>query len=82
MIAEFQSLGIVGSAMSDSRVLALNHSTPQAAPLVITAGRAANFNRLLAVGSGLTSFAFGLLLVYQIGIVDGLFSATPNWIPH
>lgn len=51
-------------------------------PLVIAAGRATNFNRTLAVGSGLLSFGFGLFLAYQIGIVNGLFGAMPGWISH
>jgi high-affinity nickel-transport protein len=51
-------------------------------PLVMTAERATNFNRTLAVGSGLLSFGFGLFLAYQIGIVDGLFGSVPGWIWH
>jgi len=51
-------------------------------PLVMTAERATNFNRTLAVGSGLLSFGFGLFLAYQIGIVGGLFGSVPGWIWH
>lgn len=51
-------------------------------PLVVAAGRAANFNRALAAGSGVLSFAFGLFLAYQIGIVDGLLTSAPLWIPQ
>jgi ABC-type nickel/cobalt efflux system permease component RcnA len=51
-------------------------------PIVFTAGRLAGFNRTLAVGSGLLSFGFGLVLAYQIGVVDGLFGSIPVWIPH
>jgi high-affinity nickel-transport protein len=40
------------------------------------------FERGLRVASGLLSLAFGCFLVYQIGVVDGLFSATPQWSPH
>jgi high-affinity nickel-transport protein len=45
-------------------------------------GRFANFNRGLAVASGLISVAFGLFITYQIGLVDGLFTAHPTWTPH
>ncbi len=51
-------------------------------PIVLTAGRLAGFNRSLAIGSGLLSFGFGLVLAYQIGVVDGLFGSIPVWIPH
>ncbi len=52
-------------------------------PLVAAAGRAASFNRALALGSGLLSFGFGAFLAYQIGIVDGLLlHGAPTWIPH
>lgn len=45
-------------------------------------GQFANFNRGLAVASGLISVAFGLFITYQIGLVDGLFTAHPTWTPH
>jgi high-affinity nickel permease len=38
-------------------------------------------NRALVTGSGIVSLAFGLFVCYQIGFVDGLFSAHPNWNP-
>jgi hypothetical protein len=38
-------------------------------------------NRGLAVASGFVSVAFGLFLCYQTGIVDGLFTGHPTWIP-
>ena len=34
------------------------------------------------MASGLLSLGFGLFLCYQIGIVDGLFTSHPNWMPH
>jgi high-affinity nickel-transport protein len=37
--------------------------------------------RLLTFATGLISFCFGLWLAYQLGVVDGLFSAQPRWIP-
>jgi len=39
-------------------------------------------NRGLAMASGLLSLGFGLFLCYHIGIVDGLFTNHPNWIPR
>jgi high-affinity nickel permease len=38
--------------------------------------------RGLELASGLVSVAFGLFLAYQIGVVDGLFSAHPQWTPR
>jgi high-affinity nickel-transport protein len=50
-------------------------------PLVYTSKRHARTSRFITATSGFVSVAFGLFLVYQIGITDGLFSATPHWIP-
>jgi len=52
------------------------------APFAYTGKRFANFNRGLGVASGLISVAFGLFITFQIGFVDGLFSAHPHWMPH
>jgi high-affinity nickel-transport protein len=38
--------------------------------------------RGLGIASGLLSVGFGLFLVYQIGFVDGLFTAHPHWKPR
>jgi nickel/cobalt exporter len=52
-------------------------------PLVLTGKKFSGFNRHLTVLSGLTSVAFGMFLVYQIGFVDGLFSsAHVHWVPQ
>jgi high-affinity nickel-transport protein len=32
--------------------------------------------------AGYVSLVFGLVVAYQIGIVDGLFSHSPHWTPH
>jgi ABC-type nickel/cobalt efflux system permease component RcnA len=40
------------------------------------------FGHRLAMVSGLVSVAFGLVLAYQICIVQGFFSAHPHWTPH
>jgi hypothetical protein len=53
-----------------------------AAPFAYTGKRFANLNRGLAVASGLVSVAFGLFITFQIGFVDGLFTANPQWTPH
>src|SRR5215813_7147078 len=53
-----------------------------AVPFTVTASRFAWLNRYLATASGVLSLAFGLWLAYQIGVVDGLFSATPHWTPE
>lgn len=39
-------------------------------------------SRRLAFVSGLLSLGFGLFVAYQIGIVDGLFTVHPHWIPR
>jgi high-affinity nickel-transport protein len=54
-----------------------------AVPLIHTARRFPNWNRHIGWVTGLLSVAFGLLLVYQIGFVDGLFGAAPpHWNPQ
>jgi hypothetical protein len=53
-----------------------------AAPFAYTGKRFASLNRGLAVASGLVSVAFGLFITFQIGFVDGLFTANPQWTPH
>lgn len=53
-----------------------------AVPLIHTADRFPNWKKHVAWVTGLMSVAFGLLLVYQIGFVDGLFGATPHWDPQ
>lgn len=40
------------------------------------------FSDRLGIASGLVSLAFGCFLAYQIGIVQGLFSSHPHWIPR
>jgi len=50
-------------------------------PLVYGSKRYVRTSRFVTVTSGVVSVAFGLFLVYQIGIVNGLFSGQPHWIP-
>jgi High-affinity nickel-transport protein len=51
-------------------------------PLVYAGNRFSKMNTHLATISGLASMAFGMFLVYHIGLVDGLFTAAPHWIPQ
>lgn len=50
-------------------------------PFVFASDRFGSFHRVLVVVSGLVSLALGLLLIYQIGFVDGLFTGHPVWDP-
>ncbi len=52
-----------------------------AAPFAMTRVRFAGLNRGLVVASGLVSIAFGLFVTFQIGFMDGLFTAHPHWVP-
>jgi high-affinity nickel-transport protein len=36
----------------------------------------------LRVASGIISLVVGLALAYQVGVVDGLFGADPQWMPR
>jgi ABC-type nickel/cobalt efflux system permease component RcnA len=51
-------------------------------PFAYTAKRSVTIHRYLGVASGLLSLGFGLFLVYQIGLVDGLFTSHPRWTPE
>jgi high-affinity nickel-transport protein len=54
-----------------------------AAPFAFSWSRLPRFNWQLRVASGLISFGFGLLLIYDIGFAaGGLFTADPSWRPH
>jgi high-affinity nickel-transport protein len=46
------------------------------------AGKRSRLSNGLRVASGVISLVFGLFVVYQIGIVDGLFTHHPHWIPR
>src|SRR5712664_438000 len=53
-----------------------------AVPFTFSEGRFARLNRGLGLVSGLVSLAFGLLIVYQMGFVNGLFTRNPMWVPR
>jgi sulfite exporter TauE/SafE len=54
-------------------------TTVMAIPVALTGVRS---SRYLTVASGLVSVCFGLFLVYQLGFVDGLFTAHAHWTPE
>lgn len=51
-------------------------------PFALPGAQFARVQRSLRVASGLISLAFGLVIAYQIGIVDGLFVGQPHWTPR
>ncbi|HEY6420669.1 MAG TPA: hypothetical protein VIX59_16875 [Candidatus Binataceae bacterium] len=57
-------------------------TTAIATPFLVASRRLSWLHQGFVTGSGLLSFAFGLFLAYQIGIVDRLFGTAPIWIPH
>lgn len=57
-------------------------TSAMAAPLALAARRSSALGRHLGWVSGLLSVGFGLFLVYEIGVVDGLFSSQPRWEPR
>ena len=52
-----------------------------AAPAVLAARRFVRVQDYLRVAAGVASIVFGLMLAHEVGVVDGLFAATPTWIP-
>lgn len=66
-------LGTVGGMMLITAAIA--------APSAMTARRFGRAQRYLRLASGVASVGFGLFLARQ-GIVDGLFSAVPQWTPR
>jgi high-affinity nickel-transport protein len=53
-----------------------------AAPLALAAKRHERVNQHMVRITGVLSVAFGMLVLYRIGVVDGLFSANPQWTPY
>jgi cytochrome c biogenesis protein CcdA len=52
------------------------------APIALASRRFEAVEKTVAKLTGGVSLAFGLFLVYQLGIVDGLFTLTPHWTPR
>jgi ABC-type nickel/cobalt efflux system permease component RcnA len=53
-----------------------------AAPFTFAGNRFAWLNKSLVTTTGLVSLIFGLFVAWQIGFVDGLFTANPSWTPR
>jgi high-affinity nickel-transport protein len=53
-----------------------------AAPVRLFAARWPGFGAPLRVATGALSLAFGGWILWQVGVVDGLFGANPSWDPH
>jgi sulfite exporter TauE/SafE len=53
-----------------------------AVPMTVAGNRFAWMSRGMVTATGVLSLAFGIVVAYQIGVVDGLFSAHPSWTPH
>ena len=51
-------------------------------PLMYAGDRLPTLSRHLTTAAGLVSVCFGLFLVYQLGIVGGLFTSHPHWTPQ
>ena len=56
-------------------------TTALAMPLAVAARGFQRLERWIGVAAGVASVAFGLLVVYRVGFVDGLFTAHPRWTP-
>jgi uncharacterized membrane protein (DUF441 family) len=52
-----------------------------ALPFSFAGDKFPRLNRGLITASGLVSLGFGLFVCYHIGLVDGLFTSQPIWIP-
>jgi high-affinity nickel-transport protein len=52
-----------------------------ASTLKVAAGRSQPIAAKLGMAAGLLSLVFGFFVVYQIGFVNGLFTARPMWTP-
>jgi high-affinity nickel-transport protein len=53
-----------------------------AAPFALGASRVPAISAGVRAVAGVLSLAFGLFLMYQIGLVDGLFTGQPTWTPR
>ena len=67
-------LGTVAGMMLVTLAIAL--------PSLFAVTRLVNAERWLRLATGAASVAFGLMLAHEIGIVNGLFGANPQWDPR
>ncbi len=57
-------------------------TTAIAVPLTFAGDRFAKLGQYLGAASGMVSVCFGSFLVYQLGILGGLFTSHPHWTPR
>lgn len=57
-------------------------TTAIAVPFAASQSRFVRLNGILATASGVISLVFGLLIVYEMGFVHGLFTRHPTWTPR
>lgn len=57
-------------------------TTALAMPVAAAAERWQRLHRLLGFAAGALSIALGMILFYEIGFVQGLFTGAPEWEPH
>ncbi|MBS1842053.1 MAG: high-affinity nickel-transport family protein [Acidobacteria bacterium] len=50
-------------------------------PFALSENRFVRMNRFLGIASGVVSLVFGLLIVYEMGFKNGLFTGHPTWEP-
>jgi high-affinity nickel-transport protein len=60
----------------------MSMTAAMAVPLTFAGQRSAKLSQLLGNVSGIVSLCFGSFLVYQLGLVGGLFTSHPIWIPR
>ena len=53
-----------------------------AIPLTLSEKRFSRMNRVLATARGVVSLLFGLVIVYEMGFLRGLFTNHPSWTPR
>ena len=53
-----------------------------AVPIAVAGTGSGRLGSALRISSGIISLAFGLFLVYRIGVIDGLLSVRPAWTPR
>jgi high-affinity nickel-transport protein len=53
-----------------------------ALPSAYAVTRVNGAQRYVQLAAGVASVCFGLFLAHRVGVVDGLFAATPHWTPQ